>query len=194
MSCLCKEDLVHYWMHFAFSSANSESVPQRWIDQSSSGFSLRLNWPHWSGVIFPAGWARSVPHRALSKGTSGRSEAVAALTAAAPAASKPHIARRAKCHVSGLACGYAMGAAAYLAIWTHKQVFLAGKVSAHPSHLWVMMNGPGKMAAGVNGNPGAHTGPRADGWSVRKHCNASWRRWLEWTFLRSFISNNTDCQ
>lgn len=61
-----------------------------------------------------------------------------------------HIAWGAQCHVGGLACAYAMGASAYAAIWTEKQVFLAGKVSAHPSHLRFMMNGAGKMTAGGN--------------------------------------------
>lgn len=129
---------------------DASQVPQRWIDQNSSESSLRLNWPHWSGVIFPAGWAGSLHYCASSRGTSVRSEAVAPLTAAALTVSKAHIACRAKCQVSGLACAYAMGAAAYPAIWTDKQVFLAGKVSVHPPHLWFVMHGARKMTAGVN--------------------------------------------
>lgn len=68
---------------------DASQVPQRWIDQNSSEFSLRLNWPHWLGVIFPAGWARSVHYCAFSKGSSVRSEAAAPLAAAALTVSKP---------------------------------------------------------------------------------------------------------
>lgn len=70
------------------------------------------------GGIFPAGGA----HRcASSEETSLRSEA-AALTV-----STPRIARRPKCHLGGLACGCAMGAAAHPAIQrSKKRVFLAG--------------------------------------------------------------------
>lgn len=146
---------------------DASQVPQRWIDQNSSEFSLRLNWPHWSGVIFPAGWAGSLHYCASSRGTSVRSEAVAPLTAAALTVSKAHIACRAKCQVSGLACAYAMGAAAYPAIWISRFFSLGKFLFTHRTcDLWCM--GLERWLLGcmfvVARLDGAHTGLKADRW------------------------------